>query len=96
MSTDLKKSEIKENNQITENKENKPKKIKKKKKPRCTVCKKKLGLCPLKCRCDENKFYCSKHVFSSEHNCTYDYKAEQKKKLLENNPKVAFGKINKI
>ena len=89
MSTDLNKSEIKEN------KENKPKKVKKKK-PRCTVCKKKLGLCPLKCRCDENKFYCSKHVFSSNHNCTFDYKAEQKKKLLENNPKVAFGKINKI
>tara|TARA_B110000858_G_C17433565_1_gene306557 strand:- start:3 stop:272 length:270 start_codon:yes stop_codon:yes gene_type:complete len=89
MSTDLNKSEIKEN------KENKPKKVKKKK-PRCTVCKKKLGLCPLKCRCDENKFYCSKHVFSSNHNCTFDYKAAQKEQFIKNNPKVTFDKVNKI
>ena len=69
---------------------------KKSKKKRCAVCKKKLNLCPFQCRCDENKFFCSKHICTEAHNCTFDYKLEQKENFEKNNPKVAFKKVNKI
>lgn len=45
-----------------------------------------------KCRCEN--IYCIKHIH--QHNCTYDYKSLQKKKLLQENPKIISNKITKI
>ena len=39
------------------------------KKQKCFECNKKLGLFPIKCRC--NNIFCIKHKQS--HNCSYDY-----------------------
>ena len=57
-------------------------------------CKKKLSLCPSKCRC--GNIYCDNHRTIVDHRCMYDYKAEYAKKIIENNPKVHDNKITKI
>ena len=71
----------------------------KKKKNRCAVesCNKKLSLSQIsigKCKC-ENVF-CSSHRNPEDHNCTYDFKMEGKKRLEIDNPKVEHQKIDKI
>jgi hypothetical protein len=52
-----------------------------KKTNRCNGCRRKLGLMPLRCRCGQD--FCSEHISSSAHACTYDYKGENVKLLLE-------------
>jgi len=59
---------------------------------KCTNCNKKLGLLPAQCKC--KNMYCSMHIH--KHDCTFDYKANQRKKLEENNKQVIAEKINKI
>lgn len=51
--------------------------------PRCemTDCKKRLDLTAFPCRC--KKTFCSQHRCSSDHSCTYDYRAETKDILLK-------------
>ena len=44
-------------------------------------CRRKLGLMPLHCRCGHD--FCSEHIGSSAHACTYDYKGENVKLLTE-------------
>jgi hypothetical protein len=44
-------------------------------------CRKKLGILPLHCRCGHD--FCSEHIGSSAHACTYDYKGENVKLLTE-------------
>jgi len=44
-----------------------------KEKPRCTQCKKKLGLMSYTCKCE--KLFCISHLQPQEHACTFDYKA---------------------
>jgi len=48
-------------------------------KSRCYKCNKKIGLTGIKCKC--NLYFCSKHRYAEEHNCSYDYKDEGKKRL---------------
>ena len=60
----------------------------------CYICLRKLGLLPFKCRCD--KYYCSKHKFATDHNCTYDYKKSHQIELAKNNPIIVGSKITKI
>lgn len=40
----------------------------------CSVCKKKLSRIPLKCKCDF--YFCTKHFFFTNHNCSYNFKKE--------------------
>lgn len=49
--------------------------------PRCQFsgCKKKLTLTSSICKC--KNYYCSSHRHSETHNCTFDYRAEQKSSL---------------
>ena len=64
------------------------KKIKRKK---CFFCKKKLSSTlsfAMKCKCEN--YFCSKHKSSRIHNCSFDYKLLEKKKILENNPKSNY------
>ena len=42
-------------------------------------CKCKLTLTSFPCKCQ--KYFCQKHQHSEEHQCSYDYRAEQKKEL---------------
>ena len=52
-----------------------------KKANRCHGCRRKLGLMPLHCRCGHD--FCSEHIGSSAHACTFDYKAENTRHLQE-------------
>ena len=43
-------------------------------KEKCTICKKKLKLTDMKCRC--GKKFCPKHRLPEQHKCSYNFKAE--------------------
>ena len=43
---------------------------------RCQVCKKKLGMMPFTCKCEQ--LLCISHLPPHEHICTYDFKKEGK------------------
>ena len=60
-------------------------------KKKCFNCKKKLGLIPFNCKCSNT--FCTKCRLPSDHNCTYDYRAEGKEKILKENPVVIADKI---
>lgn len=64
----------------------------KKKRKRCGTCSKKLTLFnEFICKCE--KIYCSTHLHSSQHDCTFDHKEKYKCELIKNNIKVAPDKI---
>lgn len=46
---------------------------------RCSQCKKKLGLMEYKCKCE--LIFCISHLHFAEHNCKYDHKSDDLKKL---------------
>ena len=73
-------------------------KVKKKKikKNRCFVCNKKISILPFKCKCHSKKVFCSLHRMPESHNCTFDFHQDAKNKLELNNPKIEFGKFDKI
>jgi hypothetical protein len=67
------------------------------KRNRCSLqeCNKKLKLfeeSPCKC----GLFFCMAHRFADLHNCSYDYKQEQKEKIKKENPAVINDKIVRI
>jgi predicted nucleic acid binding AN1-type Zn finger protein len=64
------------------------------KQAKCCVCKKKVGIIPFTCKCDEKKVFCSKH--RHDHNCTYDYKKEFQEKFTKENPVIKPSKIIKV
>ena len=63
----------------------------KKKKIRCKECNKKLGLLGFKCKC--GSMLCSTHLIPEYHNCTYDFKTEQCKRLEKSLIKVVASKV---
>ena len=64
-------------------------------KPCCIVCDKKLRLSQqIKCKCGE--YTCSKHMLSTLHECTFDYKQKQREKLSKELKHVEPNKIIKI
>ncbi|XP_075256528.1 uncharacterized protein LOC142349015 [Convolutriloba macropyga] len=63
-------------------------------KPRCAICKKKLGLTGMSCRC--GGLFCSLHRYPSDHECSFDYRTEGQNALRRANPKVDGEKIAKI
>ncbi len=62
----------------------------------CGICNKKLPIFNIKCKC--NKLYCSIHRYPSDHNCTYNFQEEGKRKLndLLENQKIKVRKIDLI
>jgi hypothetical protein len=62
---------------------------------RCSQCRRKLNITNAHtCRC--GKHFCATHRYAETHNCTYDYKADGKKILAQNNPLVIATKLPKI
>ncbi len=61
---------------------------------KCNICKKKLGLMPFKCRCED--IFCSIHRYESEHNCTFDHKTFGRQQLEKDNKKIVADKLDKI
>eukprot|EP00056_Hartaetosiga_gracilis_P022226 m.28925 g.28925 ORF g.28925 m.28925 type:complete len:170 (+) comp9521_c0_seq1:263-772(+) len=70
------------------------KKRKKKKKNRCFTCNTKLGMMGFECKCE--RLFCSKHRFADQHECTFDFKSFDRKKLEKANPTVAPDKLQRI
>ena len=64
------------------------------KQSRCCVCKKKVGIIPFTCKCDEKSVFCSKHRHN--HDCTYDFHKDFKEKLKTDNPVIKASKLEKI
>ena len=63
-------------------------------KTRCWACSKKLGLVKFPCKCGGT--YCSVHRADSTHNCSYDYKIEQKNHLSTNMVKLTSKKMEEV
>lgn len=57
-------------------------------------CKKKIGLTGFKCKCD--LLFCGAHRHAEAHDCPFDYKSQERKKLAAQNPLVAAAKVQKI
>lgn len=66
----------------------------KKNKNRCAKCNKKLGFIPFNCKCGNS--FCSKCRYPESHECTYDFRADAKEKILKENPVIKCNKINQI
>jgi hypothetical protein len=63
-------------------------------KTKCDCCKRKVGLLGIKCRCGGH--YCSGHIGSVSHDCTFDYKTLQCDDLAKSNVKVVGVKVDKL
>mgnify|MGYP006088015685 CR=1 FL=1 len=69
--------------------------MKKKKKMKCFLCKKKIkSVIPIKCRCEQ--YFCRLHKMIDEHDCSFDYQGNQKKKISKYNPKIEHHKFEKL
>jgi len=71
-----------------------PKKTKRVKKIRCEICRKKITMMFIECKC--GKILCMKHRYVELHNCQYDYKAEWNEKFRKNNPIIKNPKFELI
>lgn len=59
---------------------------------KCFYCDKKLKfISTFICRCEN--FFCNKHRFSDQHECTFDYKTEARNKLRQENPRIIAKKF---
>ena len=57
-------------------------------------CRNKIKIMHFKCKCD--KYFCINHCNSEKHSCTFDYYADNQKKIEENMVDSNFKKIDKI
>ena len=61
---------------------------------RCGVCRKKINLTYIECRCGQK--YCARHICAYDHDCTYDHKKDQQDKIRKNNPVIIKEKFERI
>lgn len=57
----------------------------------CPICHKRLKLTAIKCKC--NNYYCSIHIYPEMHDCSYNYIANERISIEQNNPKIKPVKI---
>jgi len=57
------------------------------KKVRCHICRKKVGLVSIPCKC--GKPVCFLHMNPHSHQCTYNHAQECRDRIVARNPKVA-------
>lgn len=82
--------------------ENKPKKTSNKKsnknskksKIRCKICKKKINMTYIECRCGGK--FCGSHIMANLHECSFDYKKLEQEKIRKHNPVLIKEKVEKI
>jgi len=70
------------------------KKPEQKEKNRCWKCRRRIGITGIECRC--GYIFCGKHRYADEHDCDYDHKERQRKKLAKENKEVKTSKFEKI
>ncbi|XP_057784800.1 zinc finger A20 and AN1 domain-containing stress-associated protein 8-like [Salvia miltiorrhiza] len=61
---------------------------------RCTICCKRVGLTPFKCKCGD--LFCSIHRYADKHACPFDYQAAARDAIAKANPIVKAEKVDKI
>ena len=61
---------------------------------KCWKCKIKVGYLGYPCKCGYT--FCGKHRYFDAHECTYDYKAADKKKILKANPTIESNKLEQL
>ena len=61
-------------------------------KTRCWQCEKKIGLTGVRCRCGYH--FCAAHRYAESHDCDYDYKTNERRKLTKANPVVQANKLS--
>lgn len=61
---------------------------------RCGVCRKRLGLTGFGCKC--GKLFCSEHRYAEAHDCGFDHKASERRRIREDNPVVQASKLEKL
>jgi len=66
----------------------------KKKSNRCQLCRKKVGLTGVVCRC--GGLFCHLHRYNDAHGCTFNYRQLGAEEIRKNNPVVVGEKIQKI
>jgi len=71
-----------------------PKKPVQKHPNRCWKCQKKIGITGIECRC--GYIFCAAHRYANEHDCDFDVKELQRKKLAKENREVKGEKFEKI
>lgn len=64
------------------------------KKPVCYVCKKKVHLAFVECKCGE--ILCINHRYIDSHDCKYDHRSEWNELLRKKNPVIEHVKFEKI
>ena len=65
--------------------------------PLCSHCnKRKLTLLPFTCKCNNTLQLCTKCRMPEDHNCKYDFKADERMKLVKQNPVVVANKLEVI
>ncbi|XP_046683547.1 AN1-type zinc finger protein 6-like [Homalodisca vitripennis] len=72
---------------------NKGYKDSKEKTHRCAVCRKRVGLTGIECRC--GGLYCGIHRYSDKHDCSFDYRELGAQEIRRNNPRVVSEKIKR-
>jgi len=65
-----------------------------KNKNRCWKCRRKIGISGIECRC--GYIFCGKHRYANEHDCLFDHKQAQRKKIAKENQEVKGAKFEKI
>ena len=58
---------------------------------KCIICNKKLKLTDIKCKC--GIIFCGIHRYPTEHNCSFDFKEQERAIIKKNNPKIIPKKI---
>ncbi len=61
---------------------------------KCNKCNKKIGLIVFDCKCKGN--FCVTHRYSETHDCTFNFKPDEKNKLINENPKIVTPKVSVI
>lgn len=64
------------------------------KRNRCYVCRRKIGLTAIECRC--GGIFCGLHRYSETHGCSFDYKSMGAGEITSNNPLIVKDKIKKL
>lgn len=61
---------------------------------RCESCRKKIGIYGFHCKCDG--YFCTVHRYPESHQCSFDYRAEGREKIMKENPTIKAAKIEKL
>ncbi|CAD7695567.1 unnamed protein product [Ostreobium quekettii] len=63
-------------------------------KVRCPVCRRRVGLTGFACKC--GRVFCGEHRYAEAHDCGFDHKGAERRKIAEDNPVVLGSKLDRL